>query len=163
MEFHTDVAANLGLLRIPAGSSVTAEAAMNLRVRARPVLVTGSQGEPTFALARIAVDKHRDVVVSDGDLVLHSRAIDPWEREEHRPDDQPPPAREATVVTPQDAPIHVSGHPRRDELALLIHLLRPKFLLPIHGEYRQLAAHAAIGRSCGLPARARSAWRNRAI
>jgi ribonuclease J len=60
--------------------------------------------------------------------------------------------RGATVVTADDAPIHVSGHPRRDELSLLIHLLRPKFLLPIHGEYRQLSAHAAIGRGCGLTA-----------
>jgi ribonuclease J len=60
--------------------------------------------------------------------------------------------RGATVVTAEDAPIHVSGHPRRDELALLIHLLRPKFVLPIHGEYRQLAAHAAIARGCGIEA-----------
>ena len=152
MEFHTDVAASLGLLRIPAGVLVTAEAAMNLASERALFLVTGSQGEPSSALARIAVDKHRDVVISDGDLVLHSaRSIPGNEKSIGRMFNHLL-RRGARVVTSQDAPIHVSGHPRRDELALLIHLLRPKFLLPIHGEYRQLAAHAAIGRSCGLPA-----------
>jgi ribonuclease J len=152
MEFHTDVAVSLGLLSIPAGALVTAEAAMNLASERSLFLVTGSQGEPTSALARIAVDKHRDVVVSDGDLVLHSaRAIPGNDRSIGRMFDHLL-RRGATVVTAHDAPIHVSGHPRGDELALLIHLLRPKFLLPIHGEYRQLAAHAEIGRRCGLPA-----------
>jgi ribonuclease J len=152
MEFHTDVAANLGLLRIPAGTLITAEAAMNLAPERALFLVTGSQGEPSSALARIAVDKHRDVVVSDGDLVLHSaRSIPGNEKSIGRMINHLL-RRGAKVVTAQDAPIHVSGHPRRDELALLIHLLRPKFLIPIHGEYRQLAAHAAIGRACGLSA-----------
>ncbi len=150
MEFHTDVALHLGLLRIPPGTSVTPEAAMNLPPERSLFLVTGSQGEPTSALARIAVDKHRDVVVSDGDLVLHSaRSIPGNEKSIGRMINHLL-RRGATVVTSEDAPIHVSGHPRRDELSLLLHLLRPKFLLPIHGEYRQLAAHAAIGRACGL-------------
>ncbi|HEX4825656.1 MAG TPA: ribonuclease J [Candidatus Polarisedimenticolaceae bacterium] len=150
MEFHTEIAEHLGLLRIPPGIRVAAETAMGLAPERALFLVTGSQGEPTSALARIAVDKHRDVVLSAGDLVLHSaRSI---------PGNEKPIARMtnhllrrgATVVTGSDAPIHVSGHPCRDELRLLIHLLRPRFLLPIHGEYRQLAAHAAVGRACGL-------------
>ena len=152
MEFHTDVAAHLGLLRIPAGVAVTAEAAMNLASERALFLVTGSQGEPTSALARIAVDKHRDVVISEGDLVLHSARSIPGNDKSISRMFNHLLRRGATVVTASDAPIHVSGHPRRDELALLIHLLRPKFLLPIHGEYRQLAAHAAVGRGCGLPA-----------
>jgi ribonuclease J len=104
------------------------------------------------ALARIAVDKHRDVVISEGDLVLHAaRAIPGNDRTIGRMFNHLL-RRGASVVTAEDAPIHVSGHPRRDELALLIHLLRPKFLLPIHGEYRQLVAHADVGRRCGLDA-----------
>jgi len=150
MEFHTEVAQHLGLLRLPAGTVVTPETAMNLAAERALFLVTGSQGEPTSALARIAVDKHRDVVIGEGDLVLHSaRAIPGNDRTIGRMFNHLL-RRGATVVTAEDAPIHVSGHPRRDELALLIHLLRPKFLLPIHGEYRQLAAHAAIGGNCGL-------------
>jgi ribonuclease J len=152
MEFHTDVACSLGLLRIPAGMLIGADVAMNLPSDRALFLVTGSQGEPTSALARIAIDKHKDVVISEGDLVLHSaRAIPGNDKTIGRMINHLL-RRGATVVTAKDAPIHVSGHPRGDELALLIHLLRPKFLLPIHGEYRQLAAHAAIGRSCGLPA-----------
>lgn len=152
MEFHTEVAEHLGLLRIPAGVRVAAERAMDLAPDRALFLVTGSQGEPTSSLARIAVDKHRDVVISDGDLVLHSARSIPG-------NDKPIGRminhllrRGATVLTGSDVPIHVSGHPCRDELRLLIHLLRPRFLLPIHGEYRQLAAHAAVGRGCGLPA-----------
>ncbi len=152
MEFHTDVATNLGLLRVPAGVFVGAETAMNLASERALFLVTGSQGEPTSALARIAVDKHKDVVISEGDLVLHSARSIPGNDKSIGRMINHLLRRGATVVTANDAPIHVSGHPRRDELALLIHLLRPKFLLPIHGEYRQLAAHAAIGRSCGLAA-----------
>jgi ribonuclease J len=151
MEFHTDVACSLGLLRIPAGVLIGADTAMNLPAERALFLVTGSQGEPTSALARIAIDKHRDVVLSEGDLVLHSaRAIPGNDKTIGRMINHLL-RRGATVITSEDAPIHVSGHPRGGELALLIHLLRPKFLLPIHGEYRQLAAHAAIGRSCGLP------------
>jgi len=152
MEFHTDVAAHLGLLRLPAGVVITPESAMNLASERALFLVTGSQGEPTSALARIAVDKHRDVVISEGDLVLHSaRSIPGNDRTIGRMFNHLL-RRGAAVVTADDAPIHVSGHPRRDELALLIHLLRPKFLLPIHGEYRQLAAHAGLGAQCGLDA-----------
>ena len=114
-------------------------------------VVTGSQGEPTSALARIAVDKHRDVVLSHGDLVLHSaRSIPGNEKPIGRVVNHLL-KRGATVITEDDAPIHVSGHPARDELRLLIHLLKPRFLMPIHGEYRQLKAHAGIGISCGLP------------
>ena len=152
MEFHTDVATHLGLLRVPAGVLVTPEAAMNLPAERALFLVTGSQGEPTSALARIAVDKHREVVISEGDLVLHSaRSIPGNDRSIGRMINHLL-RRGADVVTADDAPIHVSGHPRRDELALLIHLLRPRFVLPIHGEYRQLSAHADVARGCGLDA-----------
>ena len=150
MEFHTDVAVHLGLLRLPTGALVTAETAMNLPAERALFLVTGSQGEPTSALARIAIDKHRDVVISDGDVVLHAARSIPGNDKTIGRMFNHLLRRGAAVVTADDARIHVSGHPRRDELALLIHLLRPKFLLPIHGEYRQLAAHADVGRGCGL-------------
>ena len=151
MEFHTETAEHLGLLRIPTGIRISAEKGMNLAADRALFLVTGSQGEPTSALARIAVDKHREVVVSDGDLVLHSaRAIPGNDKSIGRMFNHLL-RRGVTVVSGRDAPIHVSGHPCRDELRLLIHLLKPRFLLPIHGEYRQLLAHATVGRECGLP------------
>jgi len=150
MEFHSEIALHLGLLRIPAGSQVSADRAMSLPPRQALLLVTGSQGEPTSALARIAVDKHRDVVISDGDLVLHSARSIPGNDKSIGRMINHLLRRGASVVTAADAPIHVSGHPCRSELELLIHLLRPKFLVPIHGEYRQLVAHAECGRACGL-------------
>ncbi|HZN53919.1 MAG TPA: ribonuclease J [Candidatus Polarisedimenticolaceae bacterium] len=151
MEFHTEIAVHLGLLRVPAGAQISAERAMDLPPRQAVLLVTGSQGEPTSALARIAVDKHRDVVISEGDLVLHSARSIPGNDKSIGRMINHLLRRGASVVTGADAPIHVSGHPCRSELELLIHLLRPRFLVPIHGEYRQLVAHAECGRACGLP------------
>lgn len=152
MEFHTEIAEHLGLLRMPAGVRMSPDRVMDLAPHRALFLVTGSQGEPTSALARIAVDKHRDVVISEGDLVLHSaRAIPGNDKSIGRMINHLL-RRGATVVTGDDAPIHVSGHPCRDELKILVHLLRPRFLMPIHGEYRQLLAHAAAGRECGLDA-----------
>jgi ribonuclease J len=152
MEFHTEIAEQLGLLRVPSAVRVAPDRAMELPPDRSLFVVTGSQGEPTSSLARIAVDKHRDVVVSDGDLVLHSARSIPGNDKTIGRMINHLLRRGATVVTAEDAPIHVSGHPCRDELRLLVHLLRPRFLLPIHGEYRQLAAHAAVGRACGLSA-----------
>jgi ribonuclease J len=147
---NADVAESLGLLSFPAGSRVAAEDAMDLSPDRTLLLATGSQGEPTSALARIAVDKHRDALLSEGDLVVHSARAIPGNEKSigrmfnhlHR--------RGATVVTEADARVHVSGHPASEELRLLVHLVRPRFLVPIHGEFRQLDAHAKIGREAGL-------------
>jgi ribonuclease J len=148
---NSEVAEDLGLLLFPAGSRVEAEDAMSLPPERALLLVTGSQGEPTSALARIAVDKHRDAFLSEGDLVVHSARAIPGNEKSigrmfnhlHR--------RGAAVVTEADAKVHVSGHPASEELRLLLHLVRPRFLVPIHGEYRQLDAHARIGRDAGIP------------
>lgn len=150
MEFHTEVALHLGLLRIPAGVRVTAERGMDLPPRGIVFVVTGSQGEPTSSLARIAVDKHRDVVISEGDLVVHAARPIPGNEKSIGRMVNHLLRRGATVVTGDDARVHVSGHPSRDELALLLDLVRPRFHLPIHGEYRQLLAHARVARSVGI-------------
>jgi ribonuclease J len=154
MQAHVEVADRLGLLRWPAGIRVDAEKAMNLDPERVVVLVTGSQGEPSSALARIAVDAHREVEISEGDLVLHSaRSIPGNEKPIGRMINHLL-RRGAEVITGADAPIHVSGHAARDELSLLVELLRPKFFVPVHGEYRQLAAHARAASAAGLPAEA---------
>ena len=150
MERHTEVAERLDLIRIPAGLRVSPEGAMELPPERALFLVTGSQGEPLSALARIAVDKHREVAASPGDRVLHSaRTIPGNERSIGRMVNHLL-RRGAEVVSELDAPIHVSGHPAADELRLLLDLLRPAFLIPMHGEYRQLQAHAKLGRAWGL-------------
>jgi ribonuclease J len=146
---HADVAERLGLLRIPAGVRIPAEAAMDLPPQRTLFLVTGSQGEPTSALARIAVGKHRDVQIGEGDRVIHAaRAIPGSEKTIGRMVNHLL-RRGAEVVDDTQVRVHVSGHGAADELRLVLHLLRPRFLVPVHGEFRQLAAHARLARDSG--------------
>jgi ribonuclease J len=150
LQNHVEVAERLGLIRFPAGVRVSAESAMNLPRDEVLFVATGSQGEPMSALARIAVGRHREIELDPGDLVIHSaRRIPGNEKSIGRMIDHLL-HRGAEVITAADAPVHVSGHPAQDELKLLLQLTRPKFLVPIHGEYRQLHAHAKLGEQCGL-------------
>jgi ribonuclease J len=147
---HAEVAERSGLLKIPAGTRVPGDVAMNAPPSSALFLVTGSQGEPMSALVRIAVDRHKEVALEEGDLVVHSaRSIPGNEKSIDRMINHAL-RRGADVVTEADAPIHVSGHPARDELRNLLSLLRPRFLLPIHGEYRQLLAHSRLAADSGL-------------
>jgi ribonuclease J len=114
------------------------------------IVATGSQGEPLSALARISVDKHRDIHLEPGDRVIHSARVIPGNAKSIARMINHLLRRGAEVVTSAEAPVHVSGHPARDELRLLLQLVRPRYLLPIHGEYRQLHAHARLGVEIGL-------------
>jgi ribonuclease J len=147
---QVDVATRLGLLKIPPGLRVAPEQAMNLPRDGVLIVVTGSQGEPMSALARVAVDKHRDIGIEPGDTVVHSARVIPGNEKSINRMINHLLRRGAEVVTATDAPVHVSGHASRDEMRQLLQLVRPKFLIPIHGEYRQLNAHAKIGRENGL-------------
>ena len=147
-----EVAEQLALLRFAPGLRVAPEDVMDLAPARTLIVATGSQGEPLSALARIAVGQHRHVRLGPDDLVIHSaRQIPGNEKSIGRMIDHLL-RRGARVITAAEAPVHVSGHPARDELRRLIDLVRPRFLVPIHGEYRQLAAHAELARSSGLPA-----------
>jgi ribonuclease J len=144
------VAERLGLLAFPPGVRIEPDAARELPPERCLVLATGSQGEPLSALARIAVNRHREVLVADGDLVIHSARVIPGNEKSIGRMINHLMRRGAEVVTESDAPVHVSGHPAQDELRILLGLLRPKYLIPIHGEYRQLRAHARLARDAGL-------------
>jgi ribonuclease J len=148
---HVEVAERLGLLHFPPGVRVTAEEAMDLAPERALIVATGSQGEPLSALARIAVDQHRVVSLEPGDRVIHSARIIPGNEKSIGSVINHLLHRGAEVVTGADAPVHVSGHPSRDELMLMLQLVRPRYLIPIHGEYRQLHAHAGLGVDAGLP------------
>jgi ribonuclease J len=147
---HADVAERLGLLRFPAGSRVDAETAMNLAPEKILFLVTGSQGEPMSALARISVDRHREVRIAEGDLVVHSARNIPGNEKSIDHMINHLLRRGARVVTGDRERIHVSGHPAREELRLVLNLVRPRYFIPIHGEYRQLSAHLRLARDNGL-------------
>jgi len=150
IQTQVEVAERLGLLRFPPGLRVAAEDVRRLPRRRAMILATGSQGEPMSALARIAVDKHRHVRLEDDDLVIHSaRQIPGNEKSISRMIDHLM-RRGARVITSRDALVHVSGHPSRGELASLLDMVRPRFLVPIHGEYRQLKAHVDVALEGGM-------------
>jgi ribonuclease J len=147
---HVEVAERLGLIRFAPSSRVAADDAMALPRDRLLVIATGSQGEPMSALARIAVDKHRDVAVEPGDTVIHSARVIPGNEKSINRMINHLLRRGAEVVTSADASVHVSGHGSQDELRQLLQLVRPRYLMPIHGEYRQLLAHARLGTEVGL-------------
>lgn len=111
---------------------------------------TGSQGEPRAALSRIANDDYKGVRLVAGDVVIFSsRAIPGNERAIDRIKNSFL-ARGVSVITDRDAPIHVSGHPYRDELKQIYSWLKPKSVIPVHGEQMQLEKHAQLARECGV-------------
>ncbi|TQF85720.1 ribonuclease J, partial [Elioraea sp. Yellowstone] len=112
-------------------------------------LVAGSQGEPRSALSRIAADTHPNVSLGEGDTVIYSSRVIPGnERAILRVQDQFV-RRGVTVMTERDHMVHVSGHPARDELRRLYALVRPKHVVPVHGEWRHMSEHAALARELG--------------
>lgn len=114
------------------------------------LLVTGSQGEPRSAMARIAADTHRYAVLGEGDKAIFSaRTIPGNERAIFAVQDMLA-RRGVEVITDSEEFVHVSGHPARDELRKLYKLVRPRYVIPTHGEWRHLSAQAALARECGL-------------
>src|SRR5438045_8874036 len=110
------------------------------------VLISGTQGEPMSALSRAAVDNHKHAKIEKGDtVVLSSRIIPGNEKTIYRMIDHMF-RREAHVIYEDGSspPVHVSGHASQEELKLIINLVKPRYLIPIHGEYRQLRRHAEL-------------------
>ena len=110
------------------------------------VLISGTQGEPMSALARAAVDNHRHAKIEPGDtVVLSSRIIPGNEKGIYRVIDHLF-RRDAKVIYDDGSkpPVHVSGHASQEELKLMINLVRPRYFIPIHGEYRQLKRQAEL-------------------
>ncbi len=148
----TQVAEDLGLLQIPPGKMIQAREVARLPPHRVAVVAGGSQGEPRSALARIALDDHKDIHLEPGDVVvLSARPIPGNERAITRLVNHLT-RRGAQVVQESDPPCHVSGHASQEELKLMIGLVRPRFFVPVHGEYRQLAAHARLAREMRMGA-----------
>jgi ribonuclease J len=114
-------------------------------------LCTGSQGEPRAALARIAEDEHPDVALSRGDRVIFSARPIPGNEKAIARVINGLVAQGVEVITDRTHLVHVSGHPRRDELRDMIGWVRPKILIPAHGEPLHLAEHAELARRAGVP------------
>ncbi len=143
---NTATAERLGLLKIPAGVQIRDSDVRSYPPREVLCVCTGSQGEPQAALPRIAIDDHRHVGLQRGDVVVFSaRAIPGNEKAIGRVMNHVA-RRGADVIYEGLKHVHVSGHGSEEELKLMLSLVRPKYFVPIHGEYRQLARHARIAR-----------------
>jgi ribonuclease J len=114
------------------------------------ILITGSQGEPRSALARVAQDTHPRVELGEGDTVVFSSRMIPGNERAIGTVQDNLVRRGVTVLTDNDHFVHVSGHPARDELKRLYALVRPRISVPVHGEWRHLSAHAALAQELGV-------------
>ena len=109
------------------------------------MLISGTQGEPMSALARVAVDNHKHISVEQGDtVVLSSRIIPGNEKAIFRMIDHMSRRGADVLYGTMNPPLHVSGHASAEEMKLVLNLVRPRYFMPIHGEYRQLAKHARL-------------------
>lgn len=141
---NSEIAQRLGYLRVPAGVQIRDSDVRNFPSSDVVCITTGSQGEPMAALSRIAIDDHRHVKLGDDDVVVFSaRAIPGNERAIGRVMNHVT-LRGADVVYEGLKHVHVSGHGSAEELKLMLSLVRPRYFMPIHGEYRQLARHARM-------------------
>jgi ribonuclease J len=147
----TEIAQDLGYIDIPPGLLINPSQLRDYAPEQLMILISGTQGEPMSALSRAAVDNHKHARIEAGDtVILSSRIIPGNEKNIHRVIDHLN-RREADVICDDGASglIHVSGHGSQDELRLLINLVRPKFFIPIHGDYRFLRRHAQIALETG--------------
>lgn len=146
------IAHELGYLDIPDGVMVDLDEIKRLPKNKVVILSTGSQGEPMSALTRMASGDHRQIEILPGDTIIISATPIPGnEKLVARVIDQLF-KQGGRVIYQQESGIHVSGHPSQEELKLMLNLVKPKFFIPVHGEYRMLIKHAQLAEEVGIPA-----------
>jgi len=149
MNSSAEIAQDLGYIDVPDGLLIHPGEIKNFPAERVCVLISGTQGEPMSALSRAAVDTHKHAHIDPGDtVVLSSRIIPGNEKAIYRVVDHLF-RREAHVVYDDGSkpPVHVSGHASQEELKLIINLVKPRYFIPIHGEYRQLRLHSELAAS----------------
>jgi ribonuclease J len=154
MRKNANIARNLGYMDVPEGVIVRPQELEELPRDQQLILCTGSQGEPMSAMTRIAYNDHPAVRVESGDTVIISAKPVPGnELRVHDAINRL--ARNGAEVLHQEiAPVHVSGHACEEEIRTILGLVRPRAVMPVHGEFRMLAAHARLARDAGVPANA---------
>jgi ribonuclease J len=152
MRKNMNIGRNLGYVEAPDDVFVRPADLDDVPPERQLILCTGSQGEPLSALTRIAYNDHPAVKVERGDTVIISaRPVPGNELRVHDAINRLT-RNGAEVLHEENAPVHVSGHARAEELRTLLGLLRPKAVMPIHGEFRMLAAHGRLAQEAGIPA-----------
>jgi ribonuclease J len=149
-EDSTRLASELGYLRVPTGGLVSLDDACRLDPATVTIVISGSQGEPTSALARLSDGQYKQLTVGEGDaVILSARVIPGNERSVHALLNRLA-KRGAEIHHGSRAGVHVSGHAYRDELCTMLELTRPRYFVPVHGEYRQLDEHRRLAAGTGL-------------
>jgi ribonuclease J len=148
---NVEIAHDLGYLRIPDGMVVRSQDIRSFDPRRIIVLASGSQAEPMSSLSRIAVDNHRFVSVDENDtVILSSRIIPGNEKAIFRMLDHMFRRRALVYYDNSAGLIHVSGHASQEEQKLVLQLVKPKYFIPVHGEFRHLFRHAALAHQLGV-------------
>jgi ribonuclease J len=150
MQNLADISRELGYMTFPDGLIVPVSETPQLPLDKVVVLTTGSQGEPLSALSRIARDEHKQIKIQQGDTVIVSATPIPGNERLIANTINNLFLRGADVIYGRDAGVHVSGHACKEEQKLMINICKPKFFMPIHGEYRMLVKHAQLAVDCGV-------------
>ena len=150
MRKNFNIASNLGIASAPKGLFIAPKEIENFPDEKVIAISTGSQGEPLSALRRMAYADHRDIKLHSGDTVIFSATSIPGnERSVNETVDRIFEIG-ATVITADDAPIHVSGHGSREELKLMLNLTKPRYVFPFHGDHKRIHMHAQLAESVGV-------------
>jgi ribonuclease J len=147
---NAKMARKLGYLRIPEDLMVNIEQALNMNPAKIVLMSTGTQGEPSSILGRLSTGTNRHFDIIPGDTVVFSSHPIPGNEESIYRTINRLFRRGANVIYEPIAPVHVSGHASQEEMKLLLHLVKPKYFIPIHGELRHLKQHATLAQEVGL-------------
>ncbi len=148
---NAQIALDLGYLKIPENTWVKLEDLRDLPDHEVVIITTGSQGEPMSVLSRIAMDEHKHIKIKEGDTVILSAKMIPGNERSIGKIINHLMRRGADVIYEKVSEIHVSGHASKEELKLMINLVRPRYFMPIHGEYRHLKYHARLAEKSNVP------------
>jgi ribonuclease J len=150
MRKNFNIASNLGIASAPQGIFIQPREIEDFPDEKVVIISTGSQGEPLSALRRMANNDHRDVQLHSGDTVVFSATPVPGnERAVNETIDRIYEIG-ATVITAKDAPIHASGHGWQEEMKLMLNLTKPRYVMPVHGDYKRLRLHSELAEAVGI-------------
>jgi len=148
---NAQIALNLGYLRIPENTWLKLEDLKKMPDNEVVIITTGSQGEPMSVLSRIATDEHKHIVAKEGDTVILSAKMIPGNERSIGKIINHLFRRGANVIYEKVSEVHVSGHASKEELKLMLNMVKPKYFMPIHGEYRHLVYHSMLARKLDIP------------
>jgi len=151
MVANAQIALDLGYLSIPADTWLKIEDLKNLKDNEVVIVTTGSQGEPMSVLSRIATDEHKQIKIRENDVVILSSKVIPGNERAIGRIINYLFRRGANVIYEKVSEIHVSGHASKEELKLMLNLVKPKYFMPVHGEYRHKFYHARLAENIGIP------------